>query len=83
MRKVNLGSCCLDCFYALNFDGTDDKAIKYSAAALSKLADAEGMASLHTGDETGFSWSACGACGQPHGGARWELYGLEERKDIA
>lgn len=39
--------------------------------------DCVGFNSFHTGDELGFRWGACCACGSKDGGQRYELWGLK------
>lgn len=87
MKPIRLGGCCRDCFNALNFNSSqlppdDIKAATRAARELSALAERERVVTLHT--EEGYPhYSAlpCMGCGSALAGDRWELVGLQERKD--
>lgn len=88
MKVINLGTCCRDCFNAIHFSPTNLEADEMMRAAeagkaLSLLADREDVKSLHTGDNVGFSHDRCLACGNTLAGDRYEIYGLQDRKDVA
>ena len=67
MRTIDLGECCTDCVFVVEYGGSP---------AMAELMAAEGLLSLHIGDEQGFSWSPCDLCGSTLGGTRHSLYGL-------
>lgn len=67
MRTIDLGECCTDCVMAVEYG---------DSPAIGELMAAEGLRSLHTGEEQGFSWSPCDLCGSTLAGDRHSLYGL-------
>lgn len=86
VKSVELGTCCVDCYDAINFSPVDlaierAKAAREAGAKLSALADKENVSRLFTGNEMGFRWSHCAGCGSPLGGERFALYGHEQRRD--
>jgi hypothetical protein len=88
MRTVDLGTCCTDCFNAINFDaaklGVESiEGAMRAGKKLSRMADLEQVQSLHTGDAVGFSSCSCLCCDNELAGERYEIYGLQNRKDTA
>lgn len=87
MKVIDLGTCCIDCFNAVNFNAAKldvesiDGAMR-AGKALSVMADMEGVRSLHTGDPKGFSNAPCPTCGSTLAGERYEIFALADREDI-
>lgn len=83
MQKITIGECCADCFAAINYNPREmlpdaAEAARIAGEKLSRLCDAEGVQSLHTGDFAGFSTRTCAGCRSELGGDRWPLIGLKE-----
>jgi hypothetical protein len=82
MTVVDLGVCCTSCLMAINQEPLewvglpDEEELRRSRAALEQLQAREGLYSLETGDECGFSWLPCDGCGSSLGGDRHRLIGL-------
>jgi hypothetical protein len=69
MQTLYLGSCCVDCFDAIN-EAKDDRAIR-------NVMRRDELKLMHTGDDLGFRWSRCVLCNDDKGGDRYEAWGLK------